>query len=241
MKLNPGPNNDMVRVSIDGKDVGQCFSSWENYYRVSKDQAGPPNFNKPPSIDRLLFRSNSQGPEELLGHGYLFDNVSVTTANRSGPPGCEVPIEKQANVRTVRPGEGVDYRITVRNRGPLDARNYRVCDVIPHGMTFVSADRKLLRLGARRCLVIPRLAHGQRFTFHVVLRVDANASPGTEVNTGEETPVGPPGVPPVPPAAAHDLPGGKIGVASAVDTAKAIVKVVAKRTAHRRRLPSFTG
>ena len=189
MKLNPGPNNDMVRVSIDGKDVGQCFSSWENYYRSSKDQAGPPNFNKPPSIDRLLFRSNSQGPGALLGHGYLFDNVSITTANRAGPPGCDVPIEKQADVRTVRPGGRVGYRITVRNRGRLSARNVLVCDHIPREMTFVSADRKLLRLGSRRCLLIPRLAPGQRVTFHLVLRVDANAPPGTEENTGEETPV----------------------------------------------------
>ena len=46
MKLNPGPNNDFVRLSIDGKDVGQCFASWENYYRsLSPGRAA--NFNSP--------------------------------------------------------------------------------------------------------------------------------------------------------------------------------------------------
>ena len=101
-----------------------------------------------------------------------------------------MPIEKQADKRTVSPGGTVDYRITVHNRGSLIARDYRVCDHIPQGMTFVSADRKLVRHGGRRCLVITSLAPGQHFTFHVVLRADANAAPGNEDNIAEEIPVG---------------------------------------------------
>ena len=34
MKLNPGPDNDLVRIFIDGQDVGQCFTTWENFYRA---------------------------------------------------------------------------------------------------------------------------------------------------------------------------------------------------------------
>jgi uncharacterized repeat protein (TIGR01451 family) len=235
IKLNPGQDNDLVRISIDGNDVGQCYSSWENYYRHPEVKQEVPN------IDSLLFRSNVQVPG-LLGKGYLFDNVSVTTANGSGPPGCDVPIEKQADERTVTRGGHVGYRITVRNRGHLSARDYRVCDRIPRGMTFVSADRKLLGVGDRRCLVIPSLAPGQRFSFHVVLRADANAPPGDVDNIAEETPVAPPGLPVVPPlpAAAQDLPG-TIGVASAISSAKAIVKVVAKPAARRRAPPPVTG
>ena len=250
IKLNPGGNNDMVRVSIDGKDVGQCFSSWENYYRHSKEQEGPPNFNKPPSIDRLLFRSNVQEPQ-LLGHGYLFDNVSITTANRAGPPGCEEPIEKQADVRTVKPGGHVGYRITVHNRGHLTARDTQVCDQIPRDMTFVSADRKLVPHGSRRCLLIPSLAPSQRVSFHLVLHVDANAPPGTQENIAEETPVPPPGVPlappgspqvpPAPPAAQLGLPGSKIDPIPPAKEAKASVKVVAKRAAPRPPTPPVTG
>jgi hypothetical protein len=97
-------------------------------------------------------------------------------------------------------------------------------------MTFVSADRKLVGFGTSRCLVIPLLASGQRFSLHVVLRADANAPPGSVESIAEETPAGPPGAPQTPPA---DLPGGKIGVAAAVDEADAIVKVVAKPTARR--------
>ena len=31
IKVNPGPDNDLVRIAIDGRDVGQCFTTWENY------------------------------------------------------------------------------------------------------------------------------------------------------------------------------------------------------------------
>ena len=52
-------------------------------------------------------------------------------------------------------------------------------------MTFVSADRKLLRIGRQRCLVIPRLRPGQRASFHVVFQVSPNAPQGTVTNVGE--------------------------------------------------------
>ncbi len=233
MKLNPGPDNDFVRLAVDGKDVGQCFGSWENYYRSLEPSEEP----KP--VDELIFRSALTVPS-LLGQGYLFDNVSTTTGNGPDPASCEMPIEKQADKRTVRRGGSVGYRITVHNRGSLTARDYQVCDHIPQGMTFVSADRKLVRHGARRCLVIPSLAPGRHFTFHVVLRADATAAPGSVDNIAEETPVGPPGAPPLPPSAAQDLPG-KTGVASTVERAKAVVKIVAKRTARRPAPPPVTG
>jgi uncharacterized repeat protein (TIGR01451 family) len=232
MKVNPGPDNDFVRLSIDGHDVGQCFGSWENYYRSLPEEPKP--------VDQLIFRSALTVPS-VLGQGYLFDNVSSTTGNRPDPPSCEMPIEKQADKRTVHRGGTVGYRITVHNRGSITAHDYRVCDHIPQGMTFVSADRKLVRSGPRRCLVITSLAPGRHFTFHVVLRADANAAPGAVDNITEETPGPPPGTPPLPPAAAAGLPS-KSGVASAVEKkAKATVKVVAKGTTHPPAPPPVTG
>ena len=133
------------------------------------------------------------------------------------------------------PGGRVGYRITVRNRGRLSARNVLVCDRIPREMTFVSADRKLLRLGRRRCLLIPHLAPGQRVSFHLVLHVDAHAPPGTEANVAEETPgAEPPGSPPAPPASLVGLPpGAKTAPVPPAKVAKAIVKVRAARTSRR--------
>ena len=32
MRLIPGPNDDLVRIFIDGHDVGECFTTWESSY-----------------------------------------------------------------------------------------------------------------------------------------------------------------------------------------------------------------
>ena len=177
-----------MRISVDGQDLGQCFTTWENYYRTAPEQAPPPNRNTPATINSLQFRSSVPGPPALLGGGYLFDNVSITPSNGPGPPGCDVPIEKTADSPTVTAGGRAGYRLTVRNRGRLAARNLRACDQIPRQMTFVSADRRLSRIGRKRCLTIPRLRPGQRVSFHLVLRVNANAPQGRVTNTGEVTP-----------------------------------------------------
>lgn len=252
IKLNPGEDNDLVRIYIDGNDAGQCFTTWENYYRTALEQAPPPNSNTPATLNSLQFRTSVQGPAALAqSGGYLFDNVSVTTADGPGPPGCDVPIDKQADTSTVSSGGTVGYTITVRNRGRAIARNLLACDHIPRRMTFVRADRRLLRLGRRRCLLIPGLAPGQRASFHPVLRVNTDAPQGTVTNIADETPgVGPPtpplapstppvalpGLPPALTAPRPDVPGKRAKII-AVKRAKSVVRVVAKRVRPRRPPP----
>lgn len=242
MKLNPGPENDLVRIFIDGRDVGQCFTTWENFYRATNQDV--------PISDRLLFRSpNRDGNHpDLLGGGYLFDHVTTTNANGPGPPGCDLPVEKDADTPTVAAGGRVGYRITVRNRGRAVARHVRVCDRIPRRMTFVSADRKLSRIGRRRCLVIPSLRPGQRVSFHIVLQVDAEAPPGSMDNIADVTPVPPtaPGTPGTgPPVAGSPPPPPRVETAPprAIGRVKAKVKVVKRAKAAQRRSsrPPFTG
>ena len=246
IKVNPGIDNDLVRISVDGVDLGQCFTTWENYYRTAPEQAPPPNRNTPATINSLQFRSSVPGPPALAGNGYLFDNVSITPSDGPGPPGCDVPIEKTADSPTVTAGGRAGYRITVRNRGRLAARNLRACDRIPRQMTFVSADRRLRRIGRQRCLMIPLLRPRQRVSFHLVLQVDVNASPGTLTNTGDITPppVTPPAVPQIP-AGAPASPGGPpavIGTPKPIAIAKAAVRIVKRAPAQRpaARVP-FTG
>jgi uncharacterized repeat protein (TIGR01451 family) len=242
MKLNPGPDNDLVRIFIDGKDVGQCFTTWENFYRFQKQPV--------PISDRLLFRSPNQDGNHpsLLGGGYLFDTVTTTTANGPGPPGCDLPVEKDADEGTVTAGGLAGYRITVRNRGRAVARNVRVCDRVPRRMTFVSADRKLRRIGRLRCLVIPSLRPGQRVSFHIVLKVDANAPSGSMDNIADVTPVPPeapgsPGPGPSPPGGPTASPPVATAPPRAIARVKAKVKVVKRAKAAQRRSsrPPFTG
>jgi uncharacterized repeat protein (TIGR01451 family) len=242
MKLNPGPDNDLVRIFIDGRDEGQCFTTWENFYRRYDQDV--------PNSDRLLFRSpNRDGNHPSLLHGgYLFDHVTTTTANGPGPPGCDLPVEKDADEGTVTVGGLAGYRITVRNRGRAVARHVRVCDRVPRRMTFVRADRKLRRIGRLRCLVIPSLRPGQRVSFHIVLKVDANAPPGSMDNIADVTPVPPeapgsPGPGPSPPGGPAAVPPVATAPPRAIARVKAKVKVVKRAKAAQRRSsrPPFTG
>ena len=247
IKLNPGVDNDLVRIYIDGRDLGQCFTTWENYYRTAPEQAPPPNANTPATIDSLQFRSSVPGFDGVDG-GYLFDNVTTTSAPGGGPRGCEDVIEKTADTRTVRPGGLAGYRITVRNRGRGSDRNVQVCDRVPRRMTFVRADRTLRRVGGRRCLVIARLAPGQRVSFHISFRVNASAPPGRVANIADVTPgVEPPGSPPAPaadlaPPGLPAAPGGSVPRVVAAGArvpdrrARAIVRILARRIQ-----PNFTG
>jgi uncharacterized repeat protein (TIGR01451 family) len=231
MELNPGPDNDLVRIYIDGHDAGQCFTTWENFYRAVSQPV--------PASDTLEYRSTGEQENlSLIGGGFLFDNETITTGNGPGPPGCDTVVEKEADKHTVSVGGRVGYRITIRNRGRLSTRSVQVCDRIPRLMTFVSADRKLRHLLHRHCLVIPRLAPGQSISFHIVLRVDADAPPGTVPNIADETS----GVKPVapPPATLLGLPGKTAPAQPPAKKDKATVRVKAKHTG-RRRPPPFTG
>jgi uncharacterized repeat protein (TIGR01451 family) len=247
IKVNPGPDNDLVRIFVDGVDLGQCFTTWENYYRTAPEQAPPPNVNTPADISSLQFRTSVQGPAALATTGgYLFDNVTTTTANGPGPPGCDVPIVKQADTRAVRAGGLAGFQITVRNRGSAIARNIQVCDRIPRRMRFVRADRTLRALGGRgRCIVIPRLRPGQRVSFHLVLRVAATAPAGTMANIADVTPgtqPSAPGVPGAEPSGDPAAPGARPlaravrGTRVRVRRARAAVRILARRAR-----PNFTG
>jgi hypothetical protein len=87
-----GADNDIVRLIIDNKDIGdslgECFTTWENYYR-NKEQREPPVTNS------IEFRADTpfvldgnpatDGVPSVIGGGYLFDNVVTTTASTGGP------------------------------------------------------------------------------------------------------------------------------------------------------------
>ena len=203
IKVNRGPDNDLVRIAVDDRDVGQCFATWENYYRTAPEQAPPPNANTPADINSLQFRSSVQGPAELAtSGGYLFDNVSITPSNGPGPPGCPdggegpppVEIDKTTQTQFAQPGDLITYRITARNRGDAPVPSLRTCDQVPRALKFVRSSVRLHRAAGRRlCRTTGLLRPGHRTTFRATFRLRANLTAATVTNGATtETPVASP-------------------------------------------------
>jgi uncharacterized repeat protein (TIGR01451 family) len=173
IKVNAGPDNDLMRVFIDGTDVGQCFTTWENYYWAG----GPPP--APPLINSLQFRSSVPAPSLEEGRaGYLFDNVTATVSSGADVTGCSPPpepdieVDKTTHTQSAAPGDLITYRLSVRNRGDAPVHALRACDLAPRALQFVGATRRLERAaGRRRCLLVRRLEPGQRRTFSATFRL----------------------------------------------------------------------
>jgi uncharacterized repeat protein (TIGR01451 family) len=204
MKLNPGPDNDLVRIFIDDRDVGQCFTTWENFYRAASQAV--------PISDRLLFLSGNRDGNRLglLGGGYLFDSVTTTTAagpeladcpaDGGGPP--DIDVDKTTQTRVARSGDLITYRLTVTNRGDAPARTVRVCDRAPRALRFLRDRSRLRRAAGRRlCLTIPLLRPGESKTYRATFRLRAGVTADTVTNDASvDTTTGSASAPsPVPP------------------------------------------
>jgi uncharacterized repeat protein (TIGR01451 family) len=199
MKFVPGPNNDIVRIFIDGTDIGKklgvCFTTWENFYRAVQSPV--------PVTNSIQFRAAGGEVPSLVGHGFLFDNVTTTTANGPGPAGCgsdgdgdgpppdEIDVDKTTATRVAHPGDLITYRITVRNRGDEPVRRLRACDRVPRALRFVRATRRLQRAaGGRLCLTIRLLRPGHRRVFLATFRLRADVTADTVTNgAAADTPV----------------------------------------------------
>ena len=173
IKVNPGIDNDLVRISVDGVDLGQCFTTWENYYRTAPEQAPPPNRQHAATINSLQFRSSVQGP---------LPSSAVATCSTTSITPSDGLVRQGATCRSKRKptrarcAPAAAWATGSRSATAADSPPATsACDCIPRRMTFVSADRRLRRIGRERCLTIPRLRPGQRASFHLVLQVNPNA------------------------------------------------------------------
>ena len=79
MDLLEGPSNDIVKLYVDGS-LRHTGTSWEDYYRYGCEAVA--HGGNPPAVNRILYRTSSVVPALLtLGHGFVFDNLSLGTAN----------------------------------------------------------------------------------------------------------------------------------------------------------------
>jgi hypothetical protein len=70
--FKPGPANDRVSVSIDGKSKASG-GTWEDYYRYDPEAAGMSNLV--PNVQKLLFRQSGTANPLNAGKGFLVDGV----------------------------------------------------------------------------------------------------------------------------------------------------------------------
>jgi hypothetical protein len=76
MDFVEGPHNDVVKVYVDGALV-HTGTSWEDYSRWCAET------DESSTVDSLIFQARSGGgtAPATLGHGFLIDNVTLSSAN----------------------------------------------------------------------------------------------------------------------------------------------------------------
>ena len=78
MDLLEGPSNDIVKVYVDGS-LRHTGTSWEDYFRFDCEAVA--HGGNPPIVNRILYRTGGTAVPATLGHGFVFDNLSLGTAN----------------------------------------------------------------------------------------------------------------------------------------------------------------
>jgi hypothetical protein len=79
----PGPNNDVVRIYIDG-NLRLTGGSWEDYYRYDPEQNATGHVV--PQTRTLIFREGSWAAASgTAGNGFLIDGVTMASSNNSAP------------------------------------------------------------------------------------------------------------------------------------------------------------
>jgi uncharacterized repeat protein (TIGR01451 family) len=141
------------------------------------------------------------------------DTPDPTPGNNTGGHGD--PVDPRSDLRIVKhatsdklvPGRQLTYQLIVTNDGPSDAKNLKVSDPLPKGLTFVSASNGCTFGGGTVTCTAPSLAVNASTTFEVVTKVAGSVAdsvtnkatvssdtkdPDTSNNTDEEkVPAGP--------------------------------------------------
>jgi uncharacterized repeat protein (TIGR01451 family) len=109
------------------------------------------------------------------------NNVAhASTDVHAGP--ASLKVTKRASRRTVGPGQGLTFTITVRSLGPEPALAVKVCDRLGSGMTFVSARGASFHDGTP-CWKLSSLAKDEQRSFVVRVRAPRLAGPRVLTNT----------------------------------------------------------
>lgn len=111
----------------------------------------------------------------------------TATAQTTVTTSADLSLAKTASPTTVAPGNNVTYTLTARNAGPSVATAVNITDVLPSGMSFVSATAPGATCTESNGTVTCRadsLAVGGTITITIVAKVGASTPVGQLTNTG---------------------------------------------------------
>jgi uncharacterized repeat protein (TIGR01451 family) len=98
-------------------------------------------------------------------------------------PLADLEIVKRALTDRVVPGRQVAFELIVTNHGPSVARDVRMSDPLPRGLSFVSASSGCSFAGGSVTCTAGELASGRSIAFRVVTRVGASVTADSITNT----------------------------------------------------------
>ncbi|MEO8065826.1 MAG: hypothetical protein ABI643_03155 [Candidatus Doudnabacteria bacterium] len=162
MDFIDGPGNDVVKIYIDG-NLAHTGTTWEDYYRWCTESGGgvvnSSTADVSRTVDSLLIRESGTAMPANAGNGFLFDNLTMISANPVAPapvvPGPTGPplviglatvpplidMVKIPNPTELPQGPGpVRYTYAVANLGTVSVSNVTVTDIGCSPVTFVLGD-----------------------------------------------------------------------------------------------------
>jgi uncharacterized repeat protein (TIGR01451 family) len=92
------------------------------------------------TIQATVLSPNRQTNTATITHSDQFDpNTANNTASATVNPQADLALTKTVSNATPNVGDTITFTVTLRNNGPDPATNVTVKDVLPAGLTFVSA------------------------------------------------------------------------------------------------------
>jgi uncharacterized repeat protein (TIGR01451 family) len=122
----------------------------------------------------VLFDSTGLGVGEYSGALCLWsndqdENVTNVPLTLTIVPGADLSLVKMASNEPVSPGETLEYTLLVENTGPDPATNTTLVDMLPAGMTFVSASAVCTHAGSVVTCDLGTLAVGEVSEVRIVV------------------------------------------------------------------------
>ena len=134
--------------------------------------------------------------------GYVFGVTGTATATATPTPEptyAALSVSKVVDKSAAMPGDRLEYTVTVKNSGDAEARRVPVTDVLPSGLTSVSADQGGTIEGSSIAWTIDSIAAGGESRLHVTGTVGRSSAGATLVNrAGVKNPVDSPAGTPAP-------------------------------------------